>query len=61
RIGENLDGARATLAGLKAVGIDLDAVLAQLEAEGVASFSKSYESLLAVIEDRARDARGATQ
>lgn len=61
RIGENLDGARATLAGLKAVGIDLDAVLAQLEAEGVASFSKSYESLLAVIEDRARDARGASQ
>ncbi|MEP7344151.1 MAG: transaldolase [Gemmatimonadaceae bacterium] len=61
RIGENLDGARATVARLKAAGIDLDAVLAQVEAEGVASFTKSYESLLAVIEDRASAARRPSQ
>jgi len=60
RIAENLDGARATLAGLKAVAVDLDAVLAH-EVEGVVSFAKSYESLLAVIEDRARAAGGPSR
>ena len=52
RIEQDLDSARATLAALERLGIDFDAVLAQLEAAGVASFAKSYESLLQVIADR---------
>ena len=53
RIDQHLDAARDTLAGLGAAGIHLPSVLAQLEAEGVASFAKSYDSLLAVVGTRA--------
>ena len=42
--------AHQTLDGLKADGIDIDAVTAQLEKEGVASFAKSFEDLLAGVE-----------
>ena len=40
-------GAYKTMEDLAAAGIDIDAVTAQLEDEGIASFSKSYDSLLA--------------
>jgi len=53
RIDHQLNVARDTLARLAAAGIDLAAVLARLEAEGVASFAKSYDSLLAVVAARA--------
>lgn len=49
---EGVDEARATLEALAAAGIDLDAVTAQLEDEGIASFTKSYESLLAGVEKK---------
>ena len=53
RIDRDLDDARAALAGLRQAGIDLDAVLERLEAEGVASFMASYEALLDVVRERA--------
>lgn len=52
RITRGLDAARDTLTRLAAAGIDLASVLARLEAEGVASFAKSYDSLLAVVARR---------
>ena len=42
--------AHTTLDGLKAAGVDIDAVTKQLEKEGVASFAKSFEDLLAGVE-----------
>ncbi|HVA58581.1 MAG TPA: transaldolase [Gemmatimonadaceae bacterium] len=53
RIGDGLDAAGETIAALGAAGIDLTGVLGRLEIEGVASFGKSYDSLLAVIAERA--------
>ncbi|MPY92012.1 MAG: transaldolase [Acidimicrobiia bacterium] len=44
------DEARATLARLADVGVDLDDVTAQLEKEGVAAFAKSYDEALATLE-----------
>ncbi|MGA8297055.1 MAG: transaldolase [Acidimicrobiales bacterium] len=38
-------GARETLSDLAEVGVDLDDVTAQLEAEGVAAFAKSFDEL----------------
>lgn len=57
RIDRDLASAREAIAGLRALGIDFAAVLARLEAEGVASFAKSYDSLLAVVERRAAACR----
>ncbi|HEV2106909.1 MAG TPA: transaldolase [Thermomicrobiales bacterium] len=49
---EGLDEARRTMHTLAEVGIDLAAVTAQLEDEGIASFSKSFETLLAGVESK---------
>ncbi len=54
RIDRGLEAARRTIAGLAELGIDFNGVLARLEVEGVASFAKSYESLLEVVGRRAR-------
>jgi len=43
----DVEAAYKTMDDLAAAGIDMDAVTAQLEEEGIASFTKSYESLLA--------------
>src|SRR3569623_1515920 len=48
-ITENLDQAHDQLAALKQAVVDLGAVTDQLESEGVKSFSKSFDILLAVI------------
>ena len=45
--------AHQVLADLAAAGIDLDDVTAQLEDEGVASFAKSFDELIASLEDKA--------
>ena len=42
-------GARAILGQLKTAGIDMDAVTLKLQADGVASFSKSFTDLMATI------------
>lgn len=49
---ENRDETHKVLAALKAAGIDLDVVTQQLEEEGVKSFAKSFDNLLAVIADK---------
>jgi transaldolase len=47
---QGVAAAAAQLAALAAEGVDLAAITAQLEREGVASFAASFASLLAVIE-----------
>jgi transaldolase len=47
------DGARRVLEQLTAVGIDLADVAKTLEAEGVASFAKSFDELLQKLNDKA--------
>ena len=49
-IGDDLAGAKAVVASLASLGIDLDAVGDQLEREGVASFVQSYDALIAAID-----------
>ncbi|MCC6704925.1 MAG: transaldolase [Thermomicrobiales bacterium] len=48
----DLEGARQLIAELETTGIDLKAVTDQLEQEGIASFVKSFESLLAGVESK---------
>jgi transaldolase len=45
----DIDGCRSTLTGLAAAGIDLDAITAELEAEGVRKFAGAYAEMLAAI------------
>ena len=45
----DLDGARARLQRLAALGIDLDAIAGELQDAGVASFTESFTSLMAGI------------
>ncbi|MDE3053356.1 MAG: transaldolase [Gemmatimonadota bacterium] len=52
RVAEGLDAAAETIGALAAVAIDFEAVLEQLAREGVASFSRSFASLLAVLVQR---------
>ncbi len=47
-----LNEAQATLGQLAELNIDLDAIMQQLQDEGVASFAKSFESLMASIADK---------
>ena len=49
-VDRDVDVARQQLADLDAAGIDITAVTHQLEEEGIASFVKSFESLLAGVE-----------
>ena len=51
-IQDNLDGARQTLSDLEALGISMDSVTAELEAEGIKSFAEAFASLLQAIENR---------
>ncbi len=53
RIHEALAAAPSLFAELARQGVNLDAITATLEAEGVASFAASFESLLGVIERKA--------
>ena len=47
--------AEATLAALAEAGIDMEAVTKQLEDEGVASFTKSFDDLIAGVEQKRRE------
>lgn len=53
---EGVAEAKSTLDELRAVGIDVEAVGEQLQRDGVATFTKSYEELLAAIESRRAEA-----
>ncbi len=49
----DFEGAAAILDAVAATGVDLDEVAATLEAEGVASFEKSFDDLLGTLSDKA--------
>ena len=49
-IDADVDEARAAIAGLADVGVDLDDVTRVLEDEGVAAFSKSFDELIDVLQ-----------
>lgn len=51
----DLAGAKAVLEGLALAGVDLDAVTRQLEDEGVASFKKAFDELIATLAAKAED------
>lgn len=55
---EGLDIAAETLEGLAALGIDLDAVGQQLQSDGVAAFTASYDHLLATLGAKMAALRG---
>jgi transaldolase len=59
RIYDGIKQAPAQLQALAAAGIDLDRVTAELEVEGVASFAKSYSSLLSGLESKVGALAGA--
>ncbi len=60
RVTDDLDRARAALAGLRQLGIDPEEVSRQLEREGVRKFTEPFDELQATLERRAREvARGA--
>ncbi|MBI3960973.1 MAG: transaldolase, partial [Chloroflexi bacterium] len=48
-LGQNLAEAQSQLARLAGLGIDLDAITAKLQEDGVAAFAKSFETLMASI------------
>ena len=52
-IDADVDGARAAIAGLAEVGVDLADVTRVLEDEGVAAFSKSFDELIDVLQAKA--------
>ena len=52
---DNVEGAKRQLKQLAEIGVDLDVVTRELEVEGVASFTKSFESLLAALAKSSKD------
>lgn len=55
RIHRDLPAAKALFGRLAALGVPVDALIDQLEDEGVRSFAKSYDDLLAALESRRRE------
>ena len=53
RVDADIDEARAVWQSLADVGVDMDAVAAQLEREGVASFAAAFDELLAALDAKA--------
>jgi transaldolase/glucose-6-phosphate isomerase len=53
---EGVDGARRTLEELNELGLDVEALGEKLQGEGVVLFERSYDELLAVVEERRRAA-----
>lgn len=51
-LASNPEEAEATLAALAALGIDMDAVTTQLEAEGVEAFAKSFDALVGAVAEK---------
>ena len=57
RIGEDLEGARRAVDGLKRLGIDLEVVSDQLEREGVKKFNEPFDALHTTLEKRIAEGR----
>jgi transaldolase len=58
RIRNDLPGARGLFTRLPALGVPIDALIDQLEGEGVIAFARSYDELLAALETRVRAMSG---
>jgi transaldolase len=58
-LAEGVEDARATLARLAEVGVDLPEVAGVLEDEGVGAFAKSYDGLLALLQARTAETHAA--
>jgi transaldolase len=58
-VDQAVDEAKTQLEALANAGIDMADVTRQLEEEGVAAFSKSYEELLQALQDKANEQRAA--
>jgi transaldolase len=59
RLAKDLDDARRVMDQLAEVGVSMQAVTKKLEEDGVASFAKSFDSLIAVVEKRRLEALAA--
>jgi len=59
RIDKNLDEARRVMDQLAEAGIHMDEVTKKLEIDGVASFTKSFDSLIVTVEKRRQEALAA--
>ncbi len=55
RIRRGMDEANALFPRLVALGVPVGSLIAELEGEGVASFAKSYDDLLATLESKRRE------
>jgi transaldolase len=55
---EDWDQARDRLARLDDLGVDLDAITQKLQADGVAAFARSFESLLASVSEKSMELHG---
>ena len=53
RVDADVAAAQAVWAALPGVGIDMEDVAAQLEREGVASFAKAFDELIAALDEKA--------
>ena len=51
----NMDRARQTIHEIERLGISMEQVTAELLAEGIASFSKSFDDLLSTIESKRQE------
>jgi transaldolase len=54
-IERDLEGARAVIDGLAAVGVDYDDLTATIEREGVDAFARSYQDFLAALDKRKKE------
>ena len=59
-ITEDVPAAAAAIAALSDVGIDFDAITAQLQVDGVASFAKSFATMLETIESKSKSLLAAS-
>src|SRR5512142_41383 len=55
----DLDEAHQTLADLEAIGISMEKVTSELEAEGVKSFAEAFTALIKTLDERRQNAVGA--
>ena len=55
RIRHDVPGARAVIARLTALGVPAEALIGELEGEGVQAFGKSFDDLLGALETRRRE------
>jgi transaldolase len=55
RIRNDVAGARALFARLPQLGVPIDALIDQLEGEGVVAFAKSYDELLGALDTRVKE------